>query len=130
MKRGSLFVVVFLGLLACQDVEVYQQACDRGDMLGCNELGVRYGTGEGMTQNLARAATLYQQACDGGEMWGCVNTTPAGTVLAHGGSRASFSGSISIYPTLHRGLSIPALGGSLVGSPAEPLSCWKERRLS
>jgi len=73
MKRGSLFVVVFLGLLACQDVEVYQQACDRGDMLGCNELGVRYGTGEGVTQNLARAATLYQQACDGGEMWGCVN---------------------------------------------------------
>ena len=54
----------------------------------------------------------------------------AGTVLAHGGSRASFSGSISIYPTLRRGLSIPALGGGRVGSPAEPLSCWKERRSS
>ena len=73
MKREPLLVVVFLGLLACQDVEVYQQACDGGDMLGCNELGVMYGTGEGVTQDLARAATLYQQACDGGEMWGCVN---------------------------------------------------------
>ena len=42
-------------------------------MLGCNELGVMYGTGEGVAKDLARAATLYQRACDGGEMWGCVN---------------------------------------------------------
>ena len=32
-----------------------------------------YGTGQGVTQDLARAATLYQQACDGGDMWGCIN---------------------------------------------------------
>ena len=74
MKRGSLLIVFFLCLSACQDAERrYQQACDRGDMLGCNELGVMYGTGEGVAKDLARAATLYQRACDGGEMWGCVN---------------------------------------------------------
>ena len=74
MKRKSLLLVVFLGLLACQDVErVYQQACEGGEMRGCYNLGVMYRTGTGVTQDLARAVSLYQEACDGGELEGCTN---------------------------------------------------------
>ena len=74
MRQRLLLAVVLVGLLSCQDVErAYREACEGGDMLGCNELGVLYGTGEGVTKDLEHAAILYQRACDGGEMWGCVN---------------------------------------------------------
>ncbi len=77
MSPKPLLVAVFLGqlvagCLACQDLEgEYQQACDGGDMLSCNDLGDMYSDGVGVTQDLARAATLYQQACDGGFVQVC-----------------------------------------------------------
>ena len=40
-------------------------------MLGCASLGVMYDTGEGVTQDLARAASLWQQACNGGLVEAC-----------------------------------------------------------
>ena len=76
MKSRSLPVVVFFGLLACplagQDTaRVYRAACDGGDLLSCNILGLIYETGAGGTRDLARAVSLYQRACDGGVMAGC-----------------------------------------------------------
>ena len=72
MNHKSVFAVVLLGLLACQDAERrYQQACDGGDMQGCYNLGVSYATGEGVTQDLDRALSLFQQACDGGFVEAC-----------------------------------------------------------
>ena len=44
-------------------------------MGGCDDLGFMYGTGEGITQDLARALSLYRQACDGGAIQGCDNLT-------------------------------------------------------
>ena len=76
MERKCLLAAAFLGLLACplegQIAErLYQQACDGGDMLGCDLLGLMYRDAVDVTQNLARAATLFQQACDGEMMQSC-----------------------------------------------------------
>lgn len=78
MKRSSLLVVVFVGLLPCplasQDSErLHQQACDSGDMVSCNILGLMYLTGEGVTRDPARAFLLYTRACEGGEFGACTN---------------------------------------------------------
>ena len=76
MKRSALLVVVFLSLVNCPlegqlAARLYQQACDEGSMLECNLLGIMYATGDGVTQDLARAVTLLQQACDGDVMQSC-----------------------------------------------------------
>ncbi len=74
MKRKAMVVTAFLGLwtspLTGQLTErLYQQACDSGDMLPCQILGILYQTGEeGVTQDLGKAAILFQTACEG-EMW-------------------------------------------------------------
>ena len=73
MTRASLLIVAFLGLSACQDAESLRVDCDDGGAIACYELGVMYQSGEGATQDFARAASLYEQACDGGEMRGCTN---------------------------------------------------------
>jgi len=78
MTRGSLLVVVLLGLLprsaASQDFEsMYQQACDGGDLVSCNVLGLMYLMGEGVTRDPARALPLYTRACDGGFLGACIN---------------------------------------------------------
>ena len=67
MKRKSLLLVVLFAVSACQDAEsLYRQACDGGEMRGCNNLGVMYQFGDGVTQDLALALSLYQRACEGG----------------------------------------------------------------
>jgi len=79
MKRKAVLVVAFLGLwtspLTGQLTErLYQQACDSGDMLPCQILGILYQTGEeGVTQDLGKAVELFQKACDG-EMWESCNS--------------------------------------------------------
>jgi TPR repeat protein len=50
-----------------------QQACDGGSMLGCNNLGVLYEKGYGVSRDYAQARALYRKACDGGIMYGCNN---------------------------------------------------------
>ena len=99
MKRNSLLVAVFLGLLACplagQDaVGLYQQACDDGGMLECDLLGVMYRDGIGVTQNLALAASLFRQACDGEMMQGC---SRLGVMYANG---------VGVTQDIARGLSL------------------------
>ena len=78
MTLGSRFAVVLVCVLpfplASQDTEqLYQQACDDGDLLACNIFGLMYELGEGVTRNPSRAADLYQRACEGGELMGCTN---------------------------------------------------------
>ena len=76
MRSRSPFVVVSLCLLARplagQDAQtLHRRACDRGELLSCNVLGLMYETGAGGTRDLARAISLYQQACDRGVTEGC-----------------------------------------------------------
>ena len=70
MKIESLLAVLFVGLstspLAGQDTDSLAQACDRGDMLSCDHLGLRYQAGMAVNRDLAGAGNLFQQACDGG----------------------------------------------------------------
>ena len=71
MTRASLLIVAFLGLSACQEAESLRVDCDEGDAIACGALGEMYYYGDGVTQDLARAASLLQRACDGGIMGGC-----------------------------------------------------------
>ena len=54
-----------------KSVELYQKACDGGNMGGCVNLGDAYYNGNGVTKDFNKAAQLYQKACDGGNMRGC-----------------------------------------------------------
>ncbi len=79
MKGKSLLVVLFVSLLAGplagQDaVALSQQACDAGDLQSCDDLGLRYGGGLGVTRDAARALSFFQRACDGGVMLGCTHS--------------------------------------------------------
>ena len=53
--------------------QLYEQACDGGDMARCTNLGALYQTGQGVSQDSTRAVQLYEQACQGGSMPGCSN---------------------------------------------------------
>ena len=78
MLAGAL---LFLPSLASAQVKpdglgserVYQQACDDGDMVACNVFGLMNEYGDGVPQDLGRAAGLYQRACEGAEFVGCTN---------------------------------------------------------
>ena len=61
-------------------------------MLGCTRLGLMYDAGDGVTQDLARAASLYQQACDGEDVLGCYSLGVmyyAGDVVTQDRARAA-----------------------------------------
>ena len=75
MKTKFLLSVLFVGLstspLAGQDAGALAQACDRGDMLSCDNLGLVYQAGTDVVPDLARAGDLFQRACDGGMALAC-----------------------------------------------------------
>ena len=48
-------------------------ACQKGRAEACNNLGVAYDKGTGVTQDYAKAVELYRKACDGQEAGGCFN---------------------------------------------------------
>uniref|UniRef100_UPI0026F2B4C3 tetratricopeptide repeat protein n=1 Tax=Campylobacter showae TaxID=204 RepID=UPI0026F2B4C3 len=50
--------------------QLYQKACDGGELRGCNNLGTLYVKGQGVNQDYQKAAQLYQKACDGGDAKG------------------------------------------------------------
>ncbi len=54
-------------------VELYRQACDGQDALGCNNLGASYEFGAGVRQSREDALTFYGKACDLKEELGCTN---------------------------------------------------------
>jgi len=78
LRQVSFFVVVVLSLspllVASQLTEQwYQEACDDGVADACNVFGSMYLLGEGVTQDLTRAARLFERACEGGMLVGCAN---------------------------------------------------------
>ena len=52
-------------------MQLYQKACDGGDMEGCFNLGGAYFNGDGVARDIDKAMKLFQKACDGGDMEGC-----------------------------------------------------------
>jgi TPR repeat protein len=53
--------------------DLYKRACEEGNALGCNFLGLRYERGQGVVKDFSRAADLFKQACDTGLQLGCEN---------------------------------------------------------
>ena len=54
-------------------ISIYQKACASGDANACNNLGVMYKRGEGVSEDDEKAVKLFQKACDGGDATGCYN---------------------------------------------------------
>jgi TPR repeat protein len=54
-----------------QAVAVHRQACDGGDVKGCDALGKAYELGRGVAEDRDQAMALYHRACDGGSAKGC-----------------------------------------------------------
>lgn len=52
-------------------VRAQEQACARGDGLGCRLHGWAFETGYGVAVDVAAARTAYQKACAAGDLWGC-----------------------------------------------------------
>ena len=64
-----------------QAARLFQRACDLGNAGGCNNLGLAFGSGQGVPQDYERAFTLFEQACSGGFAEGCNNQ---GALYEHG----------------------------------------------
>jgi hypothetical protein len=58
-------------------VSLYEKACKYDNSIlgleACNNLGVMYYKGVGVTQDYKKAVELYKKVCDGGDMRGCFN---------------------------------------------------------
>ena len=52
-------------------LELFEKACERGEMYGCKILGDMYCKGEGVENDYLKAAALYEKTCNGGEAYGC-----------------------------------------------------------
>ena len=51
----------------------FQLACNGGDGMGCNNLGVLYISGLGVRTDFKKARELYNKSCNMGEAEGCSN---------------------------------------------------------
>ena len=54
-------------------VELFRKACNGGESMGCNNLGVMYEDGKGVKQDYFKAKELFGKACDMKEAKGCEN---------------------------------------------------------
>jgi TPR repeat protein len=52
---------------------LYARLCTAGNVSACNNLGLSYAEGRGVSRDASRAAALYKQACDAGHAEGCAN---------------------------------------------------------
>jgi hypothetical protein len=94
---GGVGAVFWFALesVAYQDAESLRRSCEDGNAVACSNLGNMYYGGEGVTRDLARAASLYQQACDGGSEEGCSNL---GVLYENGeGVPQDFARAASLY---------------------------------
>jgi TPR repeat protein len=79
MRAGIFLPVLCVALVAsandcvAQDVSLLERSCNSGTAESCFNLGKMYRYGDGVTQDLARAALLYEQACEGDYAEGCFN---------------------------------------------------------
>jgi TPR repeat protein len=51
----------------------FRQACEMGSAGGCNNLGLMYSNGQGVSRNPAKALEYLQRGCDGGDLRACAN---------------------------------------------------------
>jgi TPR repeat protein len=61
-------------------LEIYEEACDRGDATACNDLGVSYQRGYGTRQDDQMALQIFERACRLGSAEACNNQ---GALLEH-----------------------------------------------
>ena len=54
-------------------IQLYEKACDGGEVFSCSNLGHAYYKGEEVTKDFNKAAHFYKKACDGGLNEECVN---------------------------------------------------------
>lgn len=54
-----------------QAVVLFKNACDKGNPLGCANLGTMYVSGRGVEKKPKRAIELFQKACDDDCVYGC-----------------------------------------------------------
>ncbi len=75
--------------------ELYRQACDGDDGLGCTSLASMYADGRGVSADLVQARALHHKSCQSGNMTGC---TKFGMMLERGqGGTADKSAAESLY---------------------------------
>jgi hypothetical protein len=51
--------------------QLYEAACDGGDMSACGNLAFWYERGWGATDEYGKAVRLYRRGCEGGDRWSC-----------------------------------------------------------
>lgn len=51
--------------------QLYEKACNGGDVIGCGKLAVMYYDGTRVKQDNFKAAQLYEKACNSGHAKGC-----------------------------------------------------------
>jgi TPR repeat protein len=51
---------------AVRAASYFAQACEGGEMTGCNNLGLAFVPGKGVAKDAVRANVLFEQACDKG----------------------------------------------------------------
>ena len=78
-------------------VRLYQQACDRGDDVGCGKLGWMYHTGRGVPEDLDRAVALYRGPCDRGNVGPCLSLGLALEQKAKSGRPSDLLASVAAY---------------------------------
>ncbi len=54
-------------------IQLYDKACDSGNIDACRMAGFCYDLGLGKRQNLQKAVQLYTKACDAEDMYACHN---------------------------------------------------------
>lgn len=54
-------------------IQLYEKACDGGEVFSCSNLGHAYYKGEEVTKDFNKAAHFYKKACDGGLGEECLN---------------------------------------------------------
>jgi len=54
-------------------VDLFEKACNGGELRGCSDLGVMYSHDRGVAKDEKRAVDLFEKACAGGDMRGCAN---------------------------------------------------------
>jgi len=55
------------------DARVFASACERGNAVACNDLGVSFLKGYSVAPDSERAFQLFERACDGGSADACSN---------------------------------------------------------
>ena len=88
--RVLILALLGLELLSASSFKRSLNACHRGDMRACEEVGVRYITGNGVRVNGYKALRYLSKACDRGVVGAC-NTMAFIYADGEGGVRQDYS---------------------------------------